>query len=269
MLRFETQVLDRRRPKDEREIHQRMRPLSRFQTPDEHQQFVDGLVREMRIRQRIEQLQDYRRHGIRTLAEAAQFDLEQLRSSQSSGAVDGTALSNSKCSRPNHLYDIAHSAKGTPDSIAAAAQCNGPDGTDALGDGTSRRSKRMAMSSDGPSLPATVDVFSAPLAEKLDQREIAFCTSAQLLPEHYLLLKDALLARCHQNSQNGALSRSEVLSSTASTAVPLDEQKHEMVCDFPAPMAPAVNTIHGASYRCPAPVTFLSSTSWKRCLSSV
>lgn len=53
-----------------------MRPLARFQTPQEHEEFIKGLIQEMHIRDRIRELQYYRENGIRTFAEAEHFDKE-------------------------------------------------------------------------------------------------------------------------------------------------------------------------------------------------
>ena len=37
--------------------------FARFHTPEEHEEFVQGLIKEMRLRQRIEKLQVRRGHG--------------------------------------------------------------------------------------------------------------------------------------------------------------------------------------------------------------
>ena len=60
------QNMDRRRPKDERELMARMRLFARFHSAEEHEQFVEGLLTAKRLRKRIEQLQHYRqvRHRV-------------------------------------------------------------------------------------------------------------------------------------------------------------------------------------------------------------
>merc|ERR1711865_1201710 len=64
------QAFERKRSKEEREITQQMRPLARFHSQEHHEQFVNGLIEEMRIRKKIDQQMKYRQLGIRTLAEA-------------------------------------------------------------------------------------------------------------------------------------------------------------------------------------------------------
>lgn len=70
------QQTERRRPKDERELIAQMRPFARYQTPKEHDDFVNGLVSAMRLRKQILLLQEYRKSGVRTLAEAELYDVE-------------------------------------------------------------------------------------------------------------------------------------------------------------------------------------------------
>ena len=61
------QAIERRRPKDERELVASLRPFARFNSAEQHEQLVNGLLTAMRLRKRIRQLQHYRRMGIRTL----------------------------------------------------------------------------------------------------------------------------------------------------------------------------------------------------------
>ena len=70
------QQIERRRPKDERDLVAQMRPFARFHSAEEHNEFVGGLLTAMRLRKRIAQLQHYRRNGIRTLAEAEEYEAE-------------------------------------------------------------------------------------------------------------------------------------------------------------------------------------------------
>eukprot|EP00958_Prasinococcus_capsulatus_P025081 scaffold4100_cov372-Prasinococcus_capsulatus_cf.AAC.6 len=91
---------DRRKPRDERLLHQRMRVFSRFHSSHEHEELLkvypghrvrtmkkhlmlfwapQGLLTEMRLRQRIAELKEYRRCGIHTLNEADVYEAEKRR----------------------------------------------------------------------------------------------------------------------------------------------------------------------------------------------
>jgi hypothetical protein len=68
------QAVERRRPKEERELYDSLRPFARFASPAEHEDLVRGLILENRLRKRIAQLAEYRRVGLRSLAEAQDYE---------------------------------------------------------------------------------------------------------------------------------------------------------------------------------------------------
>ncbi|MES1922834.1 Transcriptional adapter 2-alpha, variant 2 [Bonamia ostreae] len=51
-----------------------MRPFARFHSAENHEKLVNGLCNELRIRKRIEELQNYRLNGIRTFAEITSLE---------------------------------------------------------------------------------------------------------------------------------------------------------------------------------------------------
>lgn len=75
---------ENKRTKEEEDIHKEMKVFARFQTPEEHEALIQGLVNEHRLRKRIEQLQTYRQNGIRTLAEAEEFDKDKSKKADTS-----------------------------------------------------------------------------------------------------------------------------------------------------------------------------------------
>eukprot|EP00934_Nitzschia_sp_Nitz4_P008990 Nitzschia sp. Nitz4//scaffold38_size140716//36126//39532//NITZ4_003133-RA/size140716-processed-gene-0.57-mRNA-1//-1//CDS//3329550036//8980//frame0 len=66
-------------PQDERDLVHRMRLFERFHTPQEHKQFVHDILKAKKLRKEIAKLQMYRRIGIRSLAEAEQYELDKHR----------------------------------------------------------------------------------------------------------------------------------------------------------------------------------------------
>mmetsp|Transcript_43983 Transcript_43983/g.138238 ORF Transcript_43983/g.138238 Transcript_43983/m.138238 type:complete len:280 (-) Transcript_43983:223-1062(-) len=65
---------ERRRPKDERDIVSRLRPFSRYMTLEEHERWIESILRSKRLKRRIEELQYYRSIGIQSLTDAAQYE---------------------------------------------------------------------------------------------------------------------------------------------------------------------------------------------------
>jgi len=72
-------AVERRRPREEREVYDAFRPFARFMSPAEHEELVRGIILENRLRKRIVQLQEYRKAGIRSLAEAQEYEASKRR----------------------------------------------------------------------------------------------------------------------------------------------------------------------------------------------
>ena len=73
------QKADEELPRDERALVRRMRLFERLHTPEEHKEFISGILKAKRLRKEIAKLQMYRRMGIRSLAEAEKFELDKDR----------------------------------------------------------------------------------------------------------------------------------------------------------------------------------------------
>jgi hypothetical protein len=66
--------LDKRRTKEERDLVGKLRVFARFQSREEHEALVEGMLRAGRLRQQIELYRTYRAMGVRTLEQARQFE---------------------------------------------------------------------------------------------------------------------------------------------------------------------------------------------------
>jgi hypothetical protein len=73
------QLEEQKLPRDERDLIHRMRLFERFHTPEEHKVFIADLLKAKRLRKEIAKLQTYRRLGVRTLAEAEQYEVYKSR----------------------------------------------------------------------------------------------------------------------------------------------------------------------------------------------
>ncbi len=61
--------LDKTRSKEEKEIYNMMKVFARFSSPEEHEQLVQGILKEKQIRARLEELKDIKKKGFRSIAE--------------------------------------------------------------------------------------------------------------------------------------------------------------------------------------------------------
>ena len=72
-------MVEKKRSKDEKQIYANMRVFSRFQSPEDHEELMQGLLKEQKLRQRIEDLKEYRRMGVLSLVEAELYEQDKSR----------------------------------------------------------------------------------------------------------------------------------------------------------------------------------------------
>lgn len=82
-------ALEAKRTAQEKYMVDSLRMFARFQTRDEHQQFLEGLAEENRLRGRLRQLEQYKLLGLNTLAEGEKF--ERVRRESGISGVSGYA----------------------------------------------------------------------------------------------------------------------------------------------------------------------------------
>ncbi|KAG9006783.1 Transcriptional adapter ada2 [Tulasnella sp. JGI-2019a] len=70
------QAIERKRTKEEKDFINKHKPFARLQTANDFETFIDGLLYEQQLRKRIQELQEFRRMGITTLAEAERYEKE-------------------------------------------------------------------------------------------------------------------------------------------------------------------------------------------------
>jgi Myb-like DNA-binding domain len=67
-------AIERRRPREERELYDSLRPFARFMSGAEYEELLRGIIFENRLRKRIAALQEYRRVGLTSLVEAQDYE---------------------------------------------------------------------------------------------------------------------------------------------------------------------------------------------------
>ncbi|TDH67846.1 hypothetical protein CCR75_006728 [Bremia lactucae] len=174
------QHTERKRPKEERELLAQVRPFARFQTPEEHDNFVEGLITALRLKKQILLLQEYRKNGVRTLAEAELYDSEKKKREldraiqkqrDSTSYLYESGRANSSRDRANRWHNRELGAN------SEASRCGG-GGLNALA--------------------ATFTIEGTPGCHLLTPKEKELCGKLKLLPKHYLVIKDALVRECYR-----------------------------------------------------------------------
>lgn len=208
------QQTERRRPKEERELIAQMRPFARFQTPKEHDDFVTGLITAMRLRKQILLLQEYRKNGVRTLAEAELYDVEKKKRDTEQ------ALQKQRDSAA-YLYESGRPVSGGRDRANRWWHRDQSATNDAQDHPRTRGSLVGTGASAGSADAASASAFSidgTPGSHLLTPKEKELCCKLKLLPkvrggwlivqvclsltmcvwQHYLVIKDALVRECYR-----------------------------------------------------------------------
>ncbi|KAG2489501.1 hypothetical protein HYH03_011953 [Edaphochlamys debaryana] len=114
-----SQAVERRRNTQERDLHARMRVFARYQPQAAHEEFVEGLLLEARLRTRIAELREARRNGIRTLGDADVYETEKRR--QKAAADAAAAAANAQAGQPYSTAGRGGAAAAAKAARAAAA----------------------------------------------------------------------------------------------------------------------------------------------------
>eukprot|EP00898_Chlorokybus_atmophyticus_P004263 jgi/Chlat1/4838/Chrsp31S00373 len=211
------QAAERKRSKDERDLHARMRVFARFHSQAEHEALLAGLVEERRLRQRIEELKEYRSMGIRTLAEAEVYAMEKRRRETEVGM---------RKMRDNGAHKL-----GGSNLAPALANANVNANSNAVNNGivsnnNNNRTSRYLNRDDGtllmpPSTATTprelqvlkkqgmLDVTGMPGVELLSLKEKDVCVTSRVLPVQYLAIKEKFMC---ESVTRGSIGREDALA---------------------------------------------------------
>ncbi len=202
--------------------------FARFHSPAEHDELVKGLAEEMRLRRQIQQLQDARRAGLRTLAEMAEFDSFRRRQQEEERL-------RKQRQRQSSSYLSGPIEQAPPADVVAAASAAAAQSLSATATVTDGSVPQVKVRHGGklhvgpavlhidPSQPP-VDMADAPSADLLTPIELHLCSVLRLLPSHYLVIKDAIVRECFRV---GYVTRDRV-----DAIVKIDVQRRRSLYDF-------------------------------------
>mgnify|MGYP001762330625 CR=1 FL=1 len=164
---------ERRRPKEERELLARVKHFATMQTAEDFETFYAGLCYEEALKRAVRQLQQYRRMGVTTLADAARYDRESAeRTKRLLAAAEGSLSS---------LPPPMSAASGR-----GRARERGTPADDELGTpGAAERPEQM------------FSFASAPGIQLLTPAEQRLCAALHILPQPFLVVKAAFLTSCY------------------------------------------------------------------------
>eukprot|EP00457_Paulinella_chromatophora_P005684 gb/GEZN01005701.1/.p1 GENE.gb/GEZN01005701.1/~~gb/GEZN01005701.1/.p1 ORF type:complete len:533 (-),score=102.82 gb/GEZN01005701.1/:165-1715(-) len=195
---LERGLLDPRKPsepkrsKEEREIYASMRVFARFHSKEEHEAFVQGLIAEKRLRKRVEQLQNMRANGVRTLSEGERFEAAK-------------AIRDSQKKKPilPAMYE-SFKERGKKKSVEQIGS-------------TTRKQKEKAQ--EGP-----FDISQCEGVELLSEPERSLCQELRLVPAHYIAIKKKLMQE--------SLTRGFLRPGQARELLSIEIHKTDRILDF-------------------------------------
>ncbi|KAI9338267.1 hypothetical protein DFJ73DRAFT_628669 [Zopfochytrium polystomum] len=173
-------AVEKKRTREEKELLHRTRVLARLQTAADYELLLDGLFREQKLRHRIAELQEYRRMGMTTFKDAADYERDKIQrvglhiQKLGAGAAAGSTSTPTTPSLTSH-----HQAAHPPQPAAAAGA--GPVGMTPLPN-TYRRGTVQPL-----------DISTAESVELLLPNEQQLCSNLRIQPKAYLNIKETLL----------------------------------------------------------------------------
>jgi len=164
------QALERKRTKEEKDIYNHLKIFSRFSTPTAHQEFVENVIRERRMRELIQELNKFREMGLTSFNEVEAYIQNNKRKDKESDSRRYPECENFLGDSSNYL-----SIKNrllTP--ITQAERIRGTQSTNSTRQGAT-------------------DISNAPKFELLGEEEKKLCVETKIQPEKYLKIKEEIL----------------------------------------------------------------------------
>ncbi|XP_006651826.2 transcriptional adapter ADA2 [Oryza brachyantha] len=177
---------------EDKEVYHRYKVFMRFLSKEEHEALVRSVLEERKIRRRIQELQECRSAGCRTLAEA-KIHIEQKRKKEhevnaQKAKESGQLLSNTKVMhKTNRPMKIESDGNLDQKKGGASLESGGRDSPKTTGHAGTKHWDDW-------------DIVGLPGAELLSANEKVLCCQNKLLPCHYLKMQEVLMQEIFKGS---------------------------------------------------------------------
>nr|CAD1841593.1 unnamed protein product [Ananas comosus var. bracteatus] len=182
--------LEKELSNEDKEIYHRFKVFMRFLSQEEHETLVRSVIEEKKIRRRIQELQECRAAGCRTLAEAKTY-IEQKRKKEIELNAQKTKESGQALLSTKGVQKTGRPAKvesdGSPRN-SVDPKIKGSVGLDSGG-----KDSPTAMGLINTKSWDDWDITGLPGAELLSETEQRLCCQNRLLPSHYLKMQEVLV----------------------------------------------------------------------------
>jgi transcriptional adapter 2-alpha len=204
------QAVDKKRPKEEREVLHRLRPFARLQTAEDYEAFSADTLYEATLRKRIQELQHYRRLGLTNAADIEKYEIDIGKRLHAKSAAARDYYSNDRSRAFGRASSGPDARRG---SVAASDDSRDVDPAKAASNWTARKP------------PPPLNLANSPSLHLLTPAEQTLCSTLRILPKPYLVIKETLVREYAR--RGGKLRRRE-----ARDLVKIDVNKTSRVWDF-------------------------------------
>lgn len=208
------QAVEKKRPKDERDLRDKLKVFMRFISHADMEKFIIGILEERQLRSKIELYQDGRAVGARTIEECNRLTANaKTKGKAAATAADITPpIGASSAQRRQRRSNGEGSAA---DSVGSSAH-NG-NGVAVSSTGSDSKEKKAANFND-------MDPQLMPGAELLSRTELSLCATLKISPHQYMIIKDVMV---RESARNGCLRKKD-----AKAIVRLDSTKVFKIYDY-------------------------------------
>lgn len=239
---------EKKRSKEERDLLNKAKPFARMMNRVDFEQFCQGLIDELNLRQAIAQLQEWRSLRIGDLRSGEKYEQEKQARIQKSiplGSMDRERLASAQRSKQPPPPDPPSGAAllvqpelparmQSPHVIAEAEKLNsmkvepGQVNSESVivANGDTTPSKHKSLPQPVPGIqPLSLSQDNAPDLHLLTPEEVKLCEVLRIQPKPYLMIKEQILKEAVKG--NGSLKRKQ-----AKDICRVDQQKGGRIFDF-------------------------------------
>lgn len=206
-------AIEKKRPKEERDLREKLRVFMRFVPHDFMESFIRGVLEERKLRAKLEQLRLGRMHGAQTLEDCEKITAS-LKNKYRSSINAGEGATPSASGSASQRRRRANGEGSVADSVVSTA--NGASTTTAANSADSKDKKPMNV--------VEMDPEMVPGAELLSRVELGLCQTLKVTPHQYMIVKEIMI---RESSRLGGLKKKD-----AKAIVRLDKMKVSKIYEY-------------------------------------
>ncbi|KAJ3269214.1 Transcriptional adapter ada2 [Borealophlyctis nickersoniae] len=215
-------LADSKRPKEERDLLTKMRVFAKMQTAQDFDLLVGDMLKELNVRRRIAELQEYRRMGLTKLRDVSEYEKEKLnRNARGAVYYPQRFSSRTKLEDPGSGRSSRATTPSRPPLTVSSTTLASPHTSPSL----SRSA--TAPNFTPPSarkVAQPIDITGADGVELLLNNEKELCSNLRIFPKAYMVIKETIL---REYAAKGFMKRRQ-----ARELIKIDVNKTSRIYDF-------------------------------------